>query len=1073
MKKTLLLWLFGLLLTTQVFAQNRTLSGTVKDAATGEALIGVNVTGKGTTIGTVTDIDGKYTLELPKDVSTLVFSYIGYTTIEKPVLALKVDAALSVEGKQIDDVVVTAVAIKREKRSTSYATTTVKSDDLNQTASTALTALQGKAAGVRITQGNGQLGSSSRVILRSEVSISGDNNALIIVDGIPINNTSSKDDNNFFGGSGFADLGNRSNDFNPDDIESITVLKGPSATALYGSRAASGVLLITTKKGAQAAKDGKKIKVTFGTGLSFDKAYLMYKRQNIYGEGFDNRIVLGENLSWGPKVDGVVRPWTNIVLDKDGNPTQLFKPYSAIKNQVQNFFDIGITNTNNFAIEGGTDRFNYRVSYGNTNNKATVPYNYYKRHNITIAGEAKLSDKLETDFTVTYNKSLIRTNTSGSNNTNQPLAVLTNTPIDIPLSELRDYKNPYYGPEGYYTPYTVNPYFLLAKSYNTNNVDNFLGQVTIDYKPVKGLDLVSRVGTNFTNSFIEMKTPKYQFADNNINEDGASGKSNVGRYYESSERYNDLNIDIYANYKNDFGKKKRFNFNAIAGYNYVDRRTSILTGSTNSGLIFEDKYDLTNSNGQPFVSDTKAQRRLSGIYANVNLGYHNLLFLEYSARNDWSSTLPVGHRGFFYQSGGISFVPTELFKTPTKWLSYLKLRANAGSVGKDARFGNINTTVQMNPAFDDFGNPTYQYLYPMQIRDTTFTGLTVNNAAGNNKIKPEITTTYEGGIDITTLDDRLTIGITGYYQLSRNQIVTAPSSPSSGFTAVLQNIGKVSNKGIELNVNATLLKNIKGVKWTVYLNYAMNRSKVIKVSTERDEVQLGTGSTAISLVAKEGQPFGIFKAETYLRDSMGRIMINFANGLPLPGVTQGYFGTFQPKYTMGFGTELSWKGLSVNVAFDLRKGGVFWSNSKSNGEFSGTTISTLLNNREPFIHPNTSYTDPSTGKIVANTSIASPVDVNYFQSLPESDHLIDASYIKLREVSIGYTVPAKFFKSSPISGISIGVFGRNLKTWVPKQNAYADPELGSFDGANSNAQGFETSTAPYSRSFGFDFKVGF
>jgi TonB-linked SusC/RagA family outer membrane protein len=799
----------------------------------------------------------------------------------------------------------------------------------------------------------------------------------------------------------------------------------------------------------------------------------MYKRQNTYGEGFDNRIVLSENLSWGPKVDGVVRPWTNIVLDKNGNETQLFKPYSAIKNQMQNFFDLGITNTNNIAIEGGTDRFNYRVSYGNTNNKATVPYNYYKRHNITIAGEAKLSDKLETNFTVTYNKSLIRTNTSGSNNTNQPLAILTNTPIDIPVSELRDYNNPYYGPEGYYTPYTVNPYFLLAKSYNTNNVDNFLGQVTIDYKPVKGLDLVSRVGTNFTNSFIEMKSPKYHFADNFINEDGSPGKSNVGRYYESSERYNDLNIDIYANYKNDFGKKKHFNFNIIGGFNYVDRRTSILTGSTNSGLIFEDKYDLSNSNAQPFVSDVKQQRRLSGIYANVSLGYHNLLFLDYSARNDWSSTLPVGRRGFFYQSGGISFVPTELLKTPNKWVSYLKLRANAGSVGKDARFGNINTTVQMNPAFDDFGNPTYQYLYPMQVRDTTFTGLTVSNAAGNDKIKPEITTTFEGGLDVTMLYDRLTIGITGYYQLSKNQIVTAPSSPSSGFSTVLQNIGKVSNKGIELNLNATLLKDLKGLNWSVYFNYAMNKSKVIKVSTERNEVQLGTGSTAISLVAKEGQPFGIFKAETYLRDSLGRIMLNFANGLPLQSQSQGYFGTFQPKYTMGFGSTLSWKGLSVNVAFDLKKGGVFWSNSKSNGEFSGTTTSTLLNNRVPFIHPNTSYKDPISGLIVANTSLATPTDVTYFSALQESDHLIDASYIKLREISLGYSVPSKCFKGSPISAISIGVYGRNLKTWVPKSNAYADPELGSFDGANSNAQGFETSTAPFSRSYGFDFKIGF
>jgi len=257
MKRKLVLWLFGLLLTVQMYAQNRTISGTVKDVK-GEALIGVNVTGKGTTIGTVTDIDGKYTLELPKEVSALVFSYVGYTTLEKAVTAKTIDAVLNEEGKVLEDVVVTAVAVKREKRSTSFATTTVKADDLNQTSNTALTSLQGKAAGVRISQNGGQLGTSSRIVLRGEVSLTGNNNALIVVDGIPINNRTSTDDNQFL--TSYVDFGNRSNDINPDDIESMTILKGPAATALYGSRAASGVVLITTKKGAQAAKEGKKIK---------------------------------------------------------------------------------------------------------------------------------------------------------------------------------------------------------------------------------------------------------------------------------------------------------------------------------------------------------------------------------------------------------------------------------------------------------------------------------------------------------------------------------------------------------------------------------------------------------------------------------------------------------------------------------------------------------------------------------------------------------------------------------------------------------------------------------------------
>lgn len=1080
MKKTLLLWLFGLLLTTQVFAQNRTLSGTVKDAATGETLIGVNVTGKGTTIGTVTDIDGKYTLDLPKDVNALVFSYIGYTTLEKPILSLKIDAALTLEGKQLEETVITAVAIKREKRSTSFATTTVKSEDLGQTGSTALTALQGKAAGVRITQGNGQVGSSARVVLRSEVSISGDNNALIVVDGIPINNRYSGDDNRFL--TGYVDLGNRSNDLNPDDIESISVLKGPAATALYGSRAASGVLLITTKKGAAAAKEGRKLKVTVGTGISFDKAYVLYKKQDKFGQGYNNSIVLGENLSYGPRLDGEIRPWSNPVIDANGNEVQLYKPYSAVKNQMQNFFDLGITNTNNISIEGGSDAFNYRLSYGNVNNKGIVPYNSYKRHNIALTGDAKLSDKLQTNFTVNYTKANLKTNLSGFDQEGSPLDAIINTPVDIPLADLRDYKGLYHGFDGFYGAWTANPYFLLGESSNTNNSDNLLGQVTIDYKPIKELDLVARVGNNFSTSFIEMKTPVYQYPLHTTNDDvsvheDAEGNIlgsqlyNNGRYYESIEKNNDLNVDIYGSYKNDFGKKKRFNFNVLGGFNYVDRRLFLSTAVTNGGLGIPGVYDILNSVGQAIVSDAKTHRSIAGIYANLNLGYHNLLFLEYSARNDWSSTLPAGNRGFFYQSGGVSFVPTELFKTPNKWFDYMKIRFNAGSVGKDPGFAAINTVALLNPTYDDFSSPNYQYKYPIKVNGTSFSGLTASNTAGNDKIKPEITITYEGGLDLGFFEDRLTVEATGYYQLSKNQIVQTSTSPSSGFTRALLNVGKVSNKGVELAVKATPIRNVKGVTWNFYLNYAMNRSKVLKVSDETNEVNIG-GSTGAVIVAKVGEPFGIFKTSTYVYDSLGRKMLNYSNGVPLEG-SQTYFGSFQPKYTLGWGSTLSWKGLSVSVTFDLKKGGLFYSYSKERGDFNGTTVNSVYNDRVPMILPNTSYTDPVTNTIVANTSLATSFNSNYYSSLPGKESLVDASYIKLREVTISYSLPSKYFKNTPLSSISIGAFGRNLKTWLPSENKYADPEFGSYDGSSSNIQGFESITAPYARSYGFDLKVGF
>ncbi len=1068
MKKTLLLWLFGLLLTAQVFAQNRTLSGTVKDTK-GEPLIGVNVTAKGTTLGTVTDVDGKYTFEVPKEATTLEFSYVGYTTVEKTITALVADVTMSEEVTKnvIDEVVVTAVAVQRPVRTTSFNATTLKADDLQQSAGTALTALQGKAAGVRVSQNGGQLGSSSRIVLRGEVSLTGNNNALIVVDGIPINNRTSTDDNQFL--TSYVDYGNRANDINPDDIETMTILRGPAATALYGSRAASGVVLITTKKGAQAAKEGKKVKASFSTGLTFDKAYVLLKRQNQFGEGVDGKIVFGENFSWGPKVDGVVRPWTNPFEDENGNTVMLYKPYNAIKNQIQDFFDIGITNTNSFALEGGSDNFNYRVSYTNLNNKGIVPYTGYKRHNVSFAAEAKFADNVSSNFTLAYTKSNFKTIASGSEFYN-PLQSILQTPIDIPLSELRDYNNPFYGFKGYYGSYTPNPYYVLANESQTASSDNILGQVTIDYKPVKGLSLVSRIGDNFTNSFIQAKSPKFTYENNELNVDGAESVHSDGRYYESIEKSNDLNVDIYANYKNDFGKKKKFNFSVLGGFNYVDRSTTIITAKTNGGLGFPGVYDIKNSVAAPLVEDNKVQTRLAGVYANLLLGYRNAIFFEYSARNDWSSTLPKDNRGFFYQSGGISAVVSEFIK-PNKWLSFLKLRANAGSVGKDARFGDVNTPVSINPDFDDFSIPDYKYQFPISIGNVNYSGLTINNAAGNDKIKPEITTTYEGGVDIGLFQDKLTIEATGYYQLSKNQIVATSVAPSSGFTSALFNVGKISNKGVELTVKATPIKNLKGVTWSIYYNYAMNRSKVLKVSDERDELVVG-GTTAMAIVAKEGLPFGTFKGNAYQRDSLGRIMLSFTSGYPIVSTKQEYFGSYIPKYTMGFGTTLSWRGLSASVSFDLRQGGVFYSTTKDQGQFNGTTLSSVINNRQPFIIPNSSYIDPLTTQLVANTTVATSPDALYFSALPESTNLIDASYIKLREVTLSYSLPSKAFGKSPISNMSIGFVARNLKTWLPAENTYTDPELGGY-GTTTNVQGFESATAPFARSYGFELKVGF
>lgn len=1066
MKKTLLLWLFGLLLTTQVFAQNRTLSGTVKDATTGEALIGVNVTGKGTTMGTVTDIDGKYTLELPKDVTSLVFSYIGYTNLEKQILSLNIDAAMSAEGKQLEEVVVTSFAVKRESRSTSFATQTVKNEDFNKTGGNVFDALQGKVAGVKINATSGQVGTSNRVVIRGESSITGNNNALLVVDGIPINNKFRGDDNFV---SNYTDFGNNGNAVNPDDIESMTVLSGPSAVALYGSRGTSGVIVITTKSGK--SKDKDKLKVAINSSVGFDKVYLVYKRQEKYGEGYyPNGIVPGENFSWGPAVDGITRIWTAPYTLPDGSTAQLIRPYSAIKDQLKQFFNTGITVNNGISFQGSSDKFNYYVSYNNLNNKGTIPGVYYKKNNVTFNANANLTKNFSTSFGLKYTNINQDQKVSGREFAN-PYQAAIQTPINIPISEVRDYNSPFQNLEGYYGSYTPNPFFVLAKTSSISKSHNVIANLELNYKPIEDLTLTARIGENIVVQDINIQKPKYEYTVDKFNPDNIGGArvGNPGSYKQESWLTSDLNVDLTASYKRDLDKKKKFNLSLLGGATYTENYERYLTASTVGGLVIPDFYDISNSVENPFSNQFSEKQRLLGVFANVNLSYNRMLFLEYSARNDWSSTLPIKNNHFFYQAGGISFIPTELFKTQNKWLNYLKIRANAGTAGKGANPYKTASVFLSNPSFDDYSDVGFQQKFPwVTAAGSTVSGYTKGNNIGSPDLKPELTFTWEVGTDIGLFEDRLKINYTYYDKSSKNLLVDVNLPASSGYLTQTKNIGKISNKGHELAVVATPIRNLKNVTLELRMTYSKNKNKVIKVADDVKELALG-GSTDASTFAAEGLPFGAWKVYDWAKDSLGRYIVS-ATGIPTQATTREFVGSIQPEYRMGFGGRLSWKGLSFDIQFDMSKGGLFTSGTKELSDFNGTSLSSLQNDRLPYLMPN-SVVKAANGSYIENTvSMIDPYP--FFRDLPSKYMLIDASYIKLREASISYTLPSKAYGKSPITGITIGAFGRNLKFWLPASNVFADPESNSV-GGNTNDQGFEQGTTPSSRSYGFNFKLEF
>ncbi len=1059
MKKTLLLWLFGLLLTAQVYAQNRMLSGTVKDDK-GEALIGVNVTGKGTTIGTVTDIDGKYTLELPKDVTALVFSYIGYTNLEKTILSLTTNAVMAADAAMIEEVVVTGMAIKRESRSTSFAVNTITSDDLNQSGGNVFSAIQAKTPGVRINTIGGAVGSSNRIVLDGEASFLLGNNALIVVDGIPvINNTNSDQQQD---AQKYVDFGNRANDFDPDNIESVTVLKGPAATALYGSRATSGVILITTKSGKSFAKEDKKFSVTVSSGVTFSKAYLQIKRQDQFGQGYDNNPDKLENFSWGPAFDGIVRPWTPVVVNADGISTQLIRPYSAVKNQLKDAFNLGITYKNGIALEGGTDKYSYYFAYNNIKNTGIFDNQFYKRHSVVANVTANLSSKLTSRVNIQYSRVDQRAVTgAGTANFNGPYQALLQQAINIPINELRDYTSIYHDLNGYYAGYTPNPYFAMNSFNNNASTNNILASTEIVFKPVDYISLTARVGDNITLSNIKLETPVFAYRP------GISTAAEQGSYLEELEKRNELTIDVFGSFNKEVAKN--FTVGALLGFNYNRKSLTDLYGETQNGLVIPGFYNLDNSKTQSIVRTSYSNEALVGLYGQLTFGYKNFLFGEFTARNDWSSTLPDGKRGFAYYAGGLSFVPSEFIKGDAKeWINYVKIRANAGTQGKGAdpyRLRSIYAAAQ----FSDYIDNNLPNNFPVIGLDgSTVSGYTVGNTIGNPELQPELTVAYDAGVDFTFLKEYFHTEYTFYHKTSKNLIVIASLPASSGYTQQVLNIGKVRNVGHNFMASVYAVKNIKNVNLQFRVQFAKNTGKVLKTNVSGDEITIG-GLTTVSIIAKEGYPFGTFKANDFQKDPNGNIVVG-ANGAPVASSVQNIFGSFQPDYTLGFGSNFSWKGLSFDVQFDMRKGGIFFAGTKSATDFNGTSLSSMVNNREPYIIPN-SVVDNGDGTYSENT-VALTNLFTYVGSVPESQDLIDASYIKLREASVSYNFDKKFFKNAPISGISLSLVGSNLKFWLPKENVYADPESNSF-GQAGNTQGIEFSSTPTTRNFSVDLKIKF
>ncbi|RYE26136.1 MAG: SusC/RagA family TonB-linked outer membrane protein [Sphingobacteriales bacterium] len=1070
MKKGVLLILLLFVSFSFAFAQSRTVTGTVLDE-TGAGKPGVAVSGKGTQVGTVTDPDGKYELELPDNIATLVFRAVGYNTAERAINADEINVTMAIAATEIEGIVVTANAVRREKRSVGYSTSSVTGNELTQGGNTSpLNALTGKVAGANINTTSNSPGSSSRIVLRGGTSLTGNNQALLVVDGVPmLNNGPGTSAVSGVGAlSNQVDYGSRGNDINPDDIESITVLKGPAATAQYGSLGANGAIMITTKKGRKTTGPSKTdIEVSSSYELSnilkYPEFQDTYGQGNIYEGIYDDRR---ENFSWGEKFNGEMRPWGQII---DGK--QKVKPYSALPNNVKDFFDVGQTWNNNISIGGGTDVSTYRVSLGSTNSKLIFPGNKYNRYTVGFNGSTKLSNKLYSSINFNYTK--INSEMPGTGQGNA--SVMDNLfqgPRDIPISELKDLNDKYNSMNyvdstgiqryGYYGAYALNPYFTLNNYKNENRVDHVYGNVIVGYQPFEWLKIEDRIAADVIADRRFQSVPKYSSEPVDPLYAGLPHVE-VGRYAQDIYNTDNLFNDLMATFNKDIAKD--LNLNVLAGFNYSQFRVENLYSSTNEegGLITPDYYNVSNTNGPALTRNSLSLKRKTAIYADAVAGYKNMLFLELTGRQDASSTIEKD-RSYFYYSTNASFVFTELIKGNFKdkvW-NYGKFRIAYGSTANDADPYLTQTIYTTSNPSGNFGSNRFPF-------GGVGGAFTYGNTIGYPDLRQEYTNEFEVGLENAFWKGRITMDLSVYNRKSKDQIVSVPIATSAGFSNQVLNVGLSTNTGVELALRVTPIRTKSGFKWDIYGTYTRNKSTVNEIYPGTDQIIIPGSPVGMSVVAAVGKPFGTFYTTGFNYVNGNQVIVDSASGLPKVSTSAQYYGSYNPDYQASWGTALSYKGFSLNVLFDTKQGGLFYSRTRDVMSFVGTSKET--ENREEQIWPNSVYLGTD-GQYHTNTTQYSPY--TYFTSAgqrPESENLVNATYVKLREASISYMFPAKWFKKTYVGGASVSLYGNNLAIWTPKSNRYVDPEINSA--GSSNLQGFDFSAQPSLRRYGINVKFTF
>ncbi|WP_372746245.1 SusC/RagA family TonB-linked outer membrane protein [Lutibacter sp.] len=1010
------------------FAQEKTVTGKVSDAS--GPLPGVTVIIKGTKTGTQTDFDGNYSIKA-KVGAVLQFSFMGMsTTVQTVGTSNTINVVMKEDAEALEEVVVTALGIQREKREVTYQTQKVSDESLTAANPTrAASALAGKVAGLQINVQDNGVNPSSQIILRGLRSVSGNNSALIVIDG----SVSTQ--------GAFDDL-------NPLDIETISVLKGATAAALYGSNAANGALIVTTKKG----KSGNKLIVGINTSYTAETVAYMPEFQSEYGTGWEGAYDAVENTNWGPRFDGTIRQIGPTFPSDYGLETQMVA-YAPIKNNLLDFFQTGETFNNTLYLSGSNEDSSFYVSFGDQRSNGIVPDDSYTRNTFRVNASKKIND-----ITLTASTSFFTDETDVVGSTigdqDRPLYwFILNTATNIPLTSYKDWQNPLsYGyADNYFNAYYQNPYWAIGTNRNIDESNRFVGNINLSWDIEEWLNFTGRISAN--NAWGSGKNWR---AAQTYNADLQPAAGAVSSFVEDSEFQSSIyNADALLS--GNFDIADDFTLKAIVGANvYRSKyRTSLIRANN---LSIPDFYDISNGTGTPETTADGYEKRNYGFFADLTFGYNNYLFLNLAGRNDWTSTLNPDNNSYFYPSVGVSFVFTDAIEAlqNNDILSYGKITFSNSTVYSDLDPYRINEAYFQSDGFP-YGS---------------INGFELTNTSIDANIAKEKINTNEIGLNLGFFRNRITLDASYFNTITSDLITFTTPSVASGSTSFLTNIGELEGNGIELTLGATVLKS-NDFSWDVNVNYSSSETVVNKIKDGLDEIAIST-TGQYGIYAVVGEAFPQIKANVYQYDPDGRVIVDGVSGHPLVETELKSLGKTTPDYILGVNSVITYKGLTLSGTLDYRTGHVYYEQGSDAMEFTGRSVASVSSNRQDFVIPN-SVIETSPGVYVENTNVqVSGGRQSYWTDVyndVKSNYVKDATALKLREVALSYSLPEAFLTKTKLSKVTFGLIGRNLFTKLPEENRFSDPE---FNNTNSNAIGIGGYfQSPPTKSFGFNVNVEF